>query len=278
MSGWRFVLSARWARYLLLAVIFALACAGLASWQLARRDEKVQEIRYIQQNYDSPPTPLAELLPERDDYSRADEWRPVVLTGSYQGEDQLLVRNRPKDGDGGFEVLVPFRTDQGAVFLIDRGWIPLASDGSSPSEAPPPPPGEVTVVARLKGGEPSLPGGTTASGILASIQLSEVERLLDEPIYSAAYGLLDSEDPAPPERPAAAVRPELDEGPHLSYALQWVIFALIGFGGLAFAIRQEYRYRNADEPEEQERAARRAQRRAAKPTDDDVEDALLDRR
>jgi cytochrome oxidase assembly protein ShyY1 len=276
VSRWRFVLSARWFRYLVLVLVFAAGCAGLAEWQLARRAEKVAEISRIQDNYDAAPVPLEDELVDAGGYRVESEWQPVTMTGQYQSENQLLVRNRPRDGDTGFEVLVPFEADSGRIFLVDRGWVPIGSDPSAPDEVPAPPPGIVTVVARLKAGEPSVPGGTTADGVLASIQLSEVARILDEPVDTSAYGLLAHEDPAPADRPLAAARPKLDEGPHLSYAFQWVAFALLGFCGLVFAIRQEYRYRNSDDPEEQRRAAARAARRAARRTDADEEDELLD--
>jgi hypothetical protein len=43
--------------------------------------------------------------------------------------------------------------------------------------------------------------------------------------------------------PTAGVKPELDEGPQLSYALQWLLFAVMGFVGLALAVRNERRIR-----------------------------------
>jgi cytochrome oxidase assembly protein ShyY1 len=277
VSRWRFILSARWARYLVLVLVFAAACAGLATWQMARRAEKVAEISRILHNYDASPVPLDAALPQPGSYRADEEWLPVLLTGEYRTEDQLVVRNRPYNGTPGFEVLVPFETDAGRVFLVDRGWVPLDNgDGGVPAAIPEPPEGPVTVVARLKAGEGTVPGTTTATGVLASIHLPEVERILGTSLETSAYGLLASEDPAPADRPAAAPRPEIDEGPHLSYAVQWVVFALLGFGGLVFVARQEYRYRNADEPDQQRRAAARAAKKAGRRTDADEEDALLD--
>jgi hypothetical protein len=56
-----------------------------------------------------------------------------------------------------------------------------------------------------------------------------------------------------------------------------MLFALLGFIGLAWAVRQEFRNLNADDPEERTRAAERARRVAAKPrTDAEVEDDLID--
>ncbi|BDI22711.1 SURF1 family protein [Herbiconiux sp. L3-i23] len=274
MNRWRFVLSIRWARYLGLAIVFAIACGLLSWWQLARREEKVVENARVAANYDAAPIPLDEALPRLDSYEPDDEWLPVEVTGVY--EEQLLVRNRPLGGKAGFELLAPLRTADGSVFVVDRGWLPVGSDVTAPETIPAAPSGEVTVIARLKPGEPSLPGGTSEAGVLASIQLEEVARILDEPVYTEAYGLVASEDPAVAEMPIASIRPEPDEGPHLSYAFQWVIFAIIGFAGLGFAIRQEYRYLNAEDPEERERAAKRERKRAAKRTDSDVEDELID--
>jgi hypothetical protein len=95
-------------------------------------------------------------------------------------------------------------------------------------------------------------------------------------VYTGAYGLLTSESPKPPNRPIAAAKPVLDPGPFLSYAFQWILFALAGFAGLGWALLQEYRIRNADDPLVRERAAerdRKARNRA--PTDADIEDAQI---
>ena len=142
---------------------------------------------------------------------------------------------------------------------------------------PPPPTGEVTVVARLKAGEPTVLGRSAPDGQVATINLPEIAGLLDEPTYTGAYGLLVSEDPAV-DRPTAATKPYPDEGPHLSYAFQWFVFALLGFVGLGFAVRQEYRTVNAEVPQERDRAAARAARAARREKSDaQIEDELLER-
>jgi hypothetical protein len=55
-----------------------------------------------------------------------------------------------------------------------------------------------------------------------------------------------------------------------------VLFGLLAFVALVWAVRQEYRVRNADEPEERKRAEQRAQRTAGRRSDDEEEDAILD--
>jgi len=279
MIGWKFAFTRRWAGYLALTILFAAVCSGLGVWQLARRAEALAEVSKIDANFEATPTPLAEALPDRSGFADDQKWLPVVMTGTYLSADELLVRNRPLNANPGFEVLTPLRMSDGTVFVVDRGWVPTGEDQDAPDAVPQPPAGEVTVVARLKAGEPSLAGRTASGNEIATINLSDVAKRVGAATYTGAYGLLDSEDPAPAERPIAVAKPERDEGPHLSYAFQWFVFGLLAFVGLGWAIREEYRSVNAADPQERERAAGRARRQAAKPrSDSDIEDELLDYR
>lgn len=232
----------RWGGYLALTIVFAIACGLLSWWQWARRAEAVADIERIEANYDADPVAIDDLLPALDAEVVDAEWHPVVLTGSYLADEQLLVRNRPRNSLAGFEVLVPLQLADGTVFVVDRGWLPQGSSPERPDVVPAPPEGEVTVVVRLKPGEVEIPGRSAPEGQLATIRLPDVAELVDAPTYTGMYGLLVSEDPAPAqERPLAAFRPTEDEGPHLSYALQWIAFGVLAFIGLIWAVRRERR-------------------------------------
>ncbi len=276
MKGWRFAFNRRWFGYLGIAILFAIACVLLSRWQFDRRAEAVVEVTRIEQNYDATPVPLQQAIPALDKFDADLKWTPVTMTGTYLVDEQLLVRNRPYGGQPGFEVLTPLQLADGSVFIVDRGWVAPGAEQDLPDLVPAPPSGEVTVVAHLKAGEPSLAGRTAPAGQIPTIQLHEIDDLISQPMYTEAYGLLASEDPAAAARPAAAPKPEPDEGPHLSYAIQWIVFALFGFGGLGYALRQEYRLINADDPVEREKAAIRRAKAASKRTDADIEDELLD--
>jgi len=266
-----------WGGYVAFVVIFAIACGLLSWWQWARRDEALGRIDLVEANWDAPGVPLDELLPSPGDVDPGAEWHPVTLTGEYLLDEQLFVRGRPRDGQPGFAQLVPFRLDGGRVIAIDRGWLPNSADGVLPNADPAPPDGPVEAVVRLRLGEPSLPGRGAPEGQLATIYLPSVaEELADvvsaDQIDTGMYGLLVSEEPAPvEERPAPAVRPEADEGPHLSYALQWIMFALVAIVGLVWAWRRELRI--AHLPAAEQDAARRERRTTR---DEDQEDAILD--
>lgn len=276
MKNWRFALSSRWAGYLALTIVFAIGCGLLSNWQFARREEALREIRAVEENWDSEPVPLTDALPGLDAFNDAEKWMPVTLSGTYLVDEQVLARNRPLHGRPGFEVLTPLRLADGTVFVVDRGWLPIGNEHDEPDVVPAPPRGTVTVVARLKAGEPTLPGRTAPAGQIATVHLPDIAERMGAATYTGAYGLLAAETPAAETRPVAMPRPSEDEGSHLSYAFQWILFGVLAFLGLGLAVRNEYRILNADEPEEQARARERERKRAAKaPGDDEVEDRIL---
>jgi len=263
----------RWGAYLALVVVFAVACGLLSWWQWARRAETIDAIDLVTTNFDARPVPLDSLIGGLTAWKASAEWRPVTVHGRYLGEDQLLARNRPRNDNPGFEVLVPFRLDDGRVFIVDRGWLPIGTDQDTPDHVPAAPSGELTVTARLQQSEPDLPGRTAPAGQISSIHLPEIAKLVGEPTYTGAYGLLDTESPAVADRPYPALEPSVDEGPHLSYAIQWIAFGILAFAGLIWAYRRERRI--SAMPVEEQAAARAPRRRSR---DSDYEDAVLDGR
>lgn len=274
---YRLLLSKRWLAYLLVTALFGAACVGLGMWQFARREEARVEIERVLANYDATPVALRELVPSLPFYSDETKWHPVVATGTYLVDQQFLVRSRPREQQPGYEVLSPLLLTNGDVFVVDRGWLPAGNNAEQAPSIPAPPVGVVTVISRLKAGEPSIPGRTYSNGQLATIELPLVASLINRPTYTGSYGLLASENPSPAgAAPLPALPPQLDEGNHLSYAFQWLTFAILGFVGLGWAIRNEWRIRNAEQPEQQAKEARRARKRAQKKTAEQLEDEQLE--
>jgi cytochrome oxidase assembly protein ShyY1 len=277
VAKWRFAAQRRWFTYLGMAVVFAIACVLLSQWQFGRNEQTVQANTLVTRNYNATPVAPSVLLPSKTAYVAKYEWRPVLLTGEYLTSKQILVRDRVLGDNPGFEVLVPFRETNGEIFIVDRGWVSIGTKQTAPDYVPPAPTGRVRVTARLQQTETVLPGRVAPAGEISEINLSTLASMTRlSNVYTGSYGLLQSETPKPAERPIAAAKPVLDPGPFLSYAFQWILFALAGFGGLIWALRQEYLARNAEDPIEIEHAAARS-RKASKraPTDSDIEDAQI---
>ncbi|GAA1653197.1 SURF1 family protein [Microbacterium flavum] len=291
----------RWSGYVAVAIVFAIACAFLSQWQFSRNEERERQLALIAANYDAPPAPLADLVGADGSFDGGDQWHPVALRGRYLPEDTLLARNRAHGGTAAFEVLVPFRTTSGEVLIIDRGWLAPGNHQPVPDEVPAPPSGEVTVVARLMPGEPLRNATQSApEGQVPTINLPLIaDQLRLDGVITGAYGLMASEDPAPASAPTQLESPSEDPGPHLSYAIQWILFAVMGFVFIWYMIRTEIRHRREDAADAAADVAaasvagsaptdvaeripaserRRRRRAGARPQDRDMqeEDALLD--
>lgn len=252
----------------------------LGNWQFDRRDQARAEITRIDNNYGASPVPIADALPSPDSFDNdAHKWLTVTMTGSYEGEP-VLARNRPGPNGVGANIIAPFRTAEDTVFFVDRGWIPASSAEIDEALAnlPQPASGTIELVVRLRASEPAIDGRSASGRTVASIDLPVIAEItgLKGETYLGAYGMLVSETPAG-DHGALPPQPERDEGPHLSYALQWYVFIIIGAIGVAYAARQEFRGLNAGSDEvlaQDAKQAARKKRRGA--TDADVEDALLD--
>lgn len=260
----------RWTGYLAVAILFAIACAFLSNWQFSRNDQKATEIALVQQNYHAKPITLDQAVKADGTMDASREWHPVQMRGHYLADEQVLVRNRPHGGTSAFEVLVPFQTDEGRVLLVDRGWVPPAED-SSPSTVAAPPAGEVTVVVRMRNSEPAPNAGRGAPpGQVPTIHLPTVAKQVNADLITGGYGQLASEKPSPHTAPAGFDMPTEDPGPHLSYAIQWILFAVMGFIFIFYVIRTEIIKAKEEAGERAPRVPRRRDK------DADTEDALLD--
>lgn len=254
-----------------MASTFAVACVALASWQIDRRAEAVSKIQRVAANYDLPPVKFQDVSALDEESVVAFEWRNVQLSGRYLVDDALLVRNRAIAGQPGFVQLVPFELSTGEIVVIERGWISADSE-LNPSNAFMPSGSQKEVIARVRLSE-EIPNRESPEGQLTSINLGEIETVLDNSVETDFYLRLVSESPAEPSYPQPLSRPVLDEGNHLSYAVQWIIFAIMGFFALFWAIRQETEYRKMEkDPSYVPRSLRRKANQ-----DSSVEDEILDR-
>ena len=271
LDVYRFLFSGRWLGLLALALVVAVACVLLGSWQWHRREERLARNAEVVQNYDRDPVALEQALPDPSRFPPGGTWTPVLLEGEYVADATVLVRNRTRDGRPGYQVLVPLRTDDGPVLVVDRGFVTIGETGERPDDVPAAPQGEVSVVARLREPEPADGRGAPAgqaqrinpAALSAAMAGASGDRFAAADVVTGAYGDLAAEDPAPATAPLREPRPALDEGPHLSYALQWVVFAIGALVGFVVLAR-----RTAQDDADDSRPGARADAYAASRADD----------
>lgn len=253
-----------WLRWLAVVVVFAIACGFLSNWQFHRREEKLTLINRVIKNYSTPAVPLGELLPKDSDWQPDLEWRLAEVDGHFLPELAVLVRNRPNGGTPGFEQLVPFQTHNGKVLLVTRGWLPTGSAQDYPDSNPLPTVSERTILVRLRPTEPST-DRTAPEGEVPNIDVPRVAKLLGlRDYFAAAYGRI-AEDGSGETQLRPMSPPSRDEGNNFSYAIQWIVFAVMAFLALAWMIRVERdRYLGVV----------RAKKKRKTPSDEEIEDAL----
>jgi cytochrome oxidase assembly protein ShyY1 len=229
-----------WLGWLSLVLVFTSACIFLSKWQFDRQAEVVKTNSRIAASYAAEPRALEEILTPEQPWDSALEFRSALVSGQYIPEESYLVRNRPYNAYPGFLQLVAFLTDGGSVIWVERGWLPTGSKSDSPDEIPTVDSNHRQLKLRLRPAEPAL-DRTAPAGQLSSIDLeSASSKLSVKDSYTQVYGRLISESPELASGQKIG-KPELSEGNHLSYAMQWILFGLMAIGAVLWTVSQERR-------------------------------------
>ena len=110
---------------------------------------------------------------------------------------------------------------------------------------PEPTAGDVTVVARLRPAEDPRSAGDLPTGHVLRIDPELIGENLSYPVYDG-YGELVSQAPESTDPLPLPAEPTLSAGPHLGYAVQWVLFACVAIGGVVVLVRREAQYQDAE--------------------------------
>ena len=232
-----------WVRWTLLVVFVAIlgtVFVNLGQWQLDRlRERKVRNATTIA-NERAPILPAAEVFTKP--IADADQWRRVEARGTFDGDHQFLIRYRSNGGVDGYEVVTPLRMTAGTL-LVDRGFVPLAAGAQIPSAAPPPPAGDVVVVGHVRRNECGRSAAITpANGHVRLINSDAMAATLPYPVLNGYLGALTIDPPQQGGLQPIAL-PELSQGPHFWYAVQWFMFTGIGIAGIVVFIRGDLKVR-----------------------------------
>ncbi|MFC8918917.1 SURF1 family protein [Streptomyces sp. NPDC057116] len=247
---YRFLLSRQWVILTLIALVLIPVMVELGFWQFHRHERRVTQNALIEDNLKAEPVAVTELTSPGHTVPRADYWRRVTATGTFDTGDEVVVRRRTNADDKvGFLVLTPLVLTDGRVVLVNRGWIPAAADQMSFPEVPPAPRGEVTVTGRLKADETTGASGIKdLSGLPArQVMLINSEQQAERLGREVLGGYLEQTEPAPAgDTPELIPEPDHDSiGAHMAYAVQWWLFAAGVPVGWVVLVRREKRDREA---------------------------------
>lgn len=228
-------------------LIVAAVCVRLGFWQLDRLAQRRALNAAIAARAEMPPLSLERLPSDTTGIGL----RRVVLTGEYLNDATVVLAGRSHGGLPGVHLFTPLQLDgSGDVILVNRGWVP-SPDAATVDLSEYVQEGRVTVNGIFlpfedDGAEsgivstiPAGAGGATGAGAETSgagpgspgwrVVWHRLDGRGMVAQYPAAYPSLyvqavamDESNVLPLELPI----PELDEGMHLSYAIQWFSFAV----------------------------------------------------
>ena len=221
----------------LLVAAVVITCVVLGQWQLDRLHQVRDTNARLAERLAAPPADLAALAdPLAAGQGAVDEagleFRRVEVTGTFRPEQEVLQRNRSFRNQTGFHVLTPLELVDGGVVLVRRGWVPSSLDTPPVTQAPPPP-GLVSVVGVLERPveQPGFGPQDPDDGVLERVFHTDTARL-DRQVDGALFPMvlrIDTEldNPTEDQLPFPVGSPELDEGSHFSYTVQWHSFAVL---------------------------------------------------
>jgi cytochrome oxidase assembly protein ShyY1 len=242
-----FLLRPKWMAFHVLVFGSIALRIWLGLWQLDRLDARREFNDVVAERIEQPPAEFGELMSTAAAGGDPTdlEWRQTLITGSYLPE-QILWFNRSQGGLAGDNILTPLVTDDGTTVLVNRGFVPLGAT------APPPPSGTVDVLARVRVPQQRQLGELTddadRSEPITEVRRIELDRLAEQlpaPLAPVYVDLIDAVPTPAATDPTPLPPPTLDEGPHLSYAVQWFIFAACVLVGWLLAVRRSIRTRRA---------------------------------
>jgi surfeit locus 1 family protein len=244
---YRFLLRPKWLAFHVLIIFLVVVMVNLGFWQLHRLQGRRAFNDEVRSRTAQATEPYGQVVTDGVDPDSV-AWRTVIVSGTYLGDEQVVVLNRSQAGSAGVDVVTPLELPSGSLVLINRGFV---AETQPVREAPA---GPVTILGRLQVSEARHLGGLTdPGGDLTEIQRLDIDRLsaqLPAPVSPVFVNLLQSK-PTQGSSPVPVADPELDEGPHLSYMIQWWIFSITAIVGWVLAVRRSARLRlSAATPEQ----------------------------
>ena len=214
----------------MLVAALLVATTNLGFWQLRRLDARRDHTARVVARADEPVVALATAFGALTEGMSPEDLRHVRVTvsGTWDVASEVYLANRSRDGVPGVHVVTLLRIEgvrPSAGVAVDRGFVPRVHYLKGDRSAWAPAGGEVEVAGSLEVGRM----GERGHG--SEVDRIDLEALSDRWGISLAPMWIRAAADGSASWPASAPAEDLGDGPHLSYAVQWFVFTLIGLGG-----------------------------------------------
>ena len=233
---YRFVLSPRWLGFALFVILLAGVCVRLGIWQHDRHEQRTAENEIVRAHLDEEPRPIDEVIgPDDESVPTDSQWTPVTVTGTYDTEHEVVEKYQTRDEGPGVDVVTPLVTESGTAVIVNRGWM-ATPNNSADVDIPAPPSGTVTVTGWVRVDSTADAAAIEPTdGQVRAVSSAGIETALPYDAYPG-YVNRTEQQPAGDDGLEPEPRPDLGQGPHFFYAMQWFFFAALAvFGWFYFA-------------------------------------------
>ena len=213
------LLRPRWIILTFLLAILIYLFIELSGWQFDRYHQRIDRNKDFVTAVAGVPIPIENV----SQLNNLKQWGKVSLSGQYLDAESKLVRKRYLKNSLGFWVLTPFQLTNKEIILVNRGWIPSANSSTSELAIP----SSSTQQVLIEGYLQPMEKFKANPADLPSNQINDINiEKFQGNIYPNYYIQVGKSNPV--EKDIGIIYlPEVSNGPHLSYAIQWILFALL---------------------------------------------------
>jgi len=240
-------LSALFSREWLLTTLLVMAgsalCIRLGIWQLDRLAQRKEFNTEFEAMHSAAPLDLNSGIPQD---IAAMEWRAAEVSGEYDPARQIAIRNQYNNSEYGYHLVTPLLFN-GMAVLVDRGWIPAVGNSMPQDWRKYDQAGAVKLKGQIRlgqakpifgGVEDELPVNGEKLFLWNNLDIEKISAQLPYPILRIYFQPdVVTQDAAPPIPFQPVV--EINNGPHLGYAIQWFFFAALLLFGYPYYFRKQ---------------------------------------
>lgn len=219
--------------FIAFALAAAAGCIRLGFWQISRLRQRREHNALVRSRLDSTEVAFGALPSD----TSVAKFRRVRVVGTPDYDHELIWAARSHRGSPGVNFLTPVKVaGSDTAILVDRGWV-YAADGATVDEQ------------RWRENDTAFVGWvetfpytagatyTNKPAVISHLAHDVVAKALPYPVANA-YVIVTGDSTMAEDRIARLTVPPLDEGPHLSYAIQWFAFAAVALVGAGFVVKR----------------------------------------
>jgi surfeit locus 1 family protein len=230
---YEFARQPKWIAGHVLTLVLLVAFLAAGSWQYSRHNERREANARIEARS------ALEDLHEQDMMSLVvdeAEFRTATLAGTWVGHEAVLIRNRSFNGAAGCHVVAPLAIDETTAVAINLGWVEEVRCSLTAADLVGLD-GDAIVQGRLRASQHRgrLGPKDRSTGHLETMARIDLDRLDQQVSLQLAPLYVEALEPHIDILPVSA--PTLDAGPHLGYAVQWLLFFGVGAVGYPIVLR-----------------------------------------